>query len=136
MALISSKGMYGLSAMYELSKHEMGTKFTASEISASTNIPSGYLEQLLGKLKKAGFVDSIRGAGGGYKLIVEPINIKIYDIIIALEGQIRVIDDCNSDILNLFFNDIKSSIGDSLALSLGDLGKYQNRYNDTLHYDI
>lgn len=136
MALISSKGMYGLSAMYELSKYSVGTKLTASEISASTNIPLGYLEQLLGKLKKAGFVESIRGAGGGYKLIIEPVNIKIYDIIIALEGQIRVIDDCNSDILNLFFNDVKSNISDSLMLSLGDLGKYQNKYNDTLHYDI
>lgn len=136
MALISSKGMYGLSAMYELSKHSIGTKLTASEISASTNIPSGYLEQLLGKLKKAGFVESIRGAGGGYKLIIEPVNIKIYDIITALEGQIRVIDDCNSDILNLFFNDVKSNISESLRLSLGDLSRYQNKYNDTLHYDI
>jgi len=54
MALISSKGIYGLGAMYELLKHDNNIPLKASQIAISADIPLNYLEQLLGKLKKSG----------------------------------------------------------------------------------
>ncbi len=137
MALISTKGIYGLNAMYELLKHDGNMPLRASQIALRADIPLGYLEQLLGKLKKAGLVDSIRGANGGFLLSKSPNDICIKDIIIALEGEIRVVDDkSNSHILNLFFDDIGSCIVTMLSLSLVEFKKYQERYNASLHYDI
>ena len=50
MPLISTKGVYGLTAMYELSKHDKETPMQIKEISSNANIPQNYLEQLLSKL--------------------------------------------------------------------------------------
>ena len=47
MPLISTKGVYGLTAMYELSKHQEDTPMQIKDISANANIPQNYLEQLL-----------------------------------------------------------------------------------------
>ncbi len=136
MALISTKGIYGLGAMYELSKYEVGTKVKASDIANLAHIPLGYLEQILGKLRKAGFIESIRGAGGGYILARKPEDIKVGDLLIVLEDNIRIVDECSNDILNIFFDDIKSQLAQSLSISLSDMRKYKDKYNSTLHYDI
>ncbi|MDD3775784.1 MAG: Rrf2 family transcriptional regulator [Sulfurovaceae bacterium] len=137
MALISSKGIYGLGAMYELLKHDNNIPLKASQIAISADIPLNYLEQLLGKLKKAGLVKSVRGINGGFLLSKSPKDILIKDIIIALEDKIRVVDDkSNNHILDLFFDDIGNEIATMLSLSLVDLKKYQDRYNASLHYNI
>lgn len=136
MALISAKGIYGLGAMYELSKYELGTKVKASDIASLANVPLGYLEQILGKLRKAGFIESIRGAGGGYVLSRKPEDIKVSDVLAILEDSIKIVDECNNDILNIFFDDIKSELVQSLSISLSDMCKYKDKYNSTLYYDI
>ena len=103
MPLISTKGVYGLSAMYELSKHKADTPMQIKDISANANIPQNYLEQLLSKLRKANLVNSIRGARGGYILAKKPDEIKIVDILIALEDDIKIIDSKSENpILNIF----------------------------------
>ena len=80
MPLISTKGVYGLTAMYELSKHQEDTPMQIKDISSNANIPQNYLEQLLSKLRRAELVKSIRGARGGYILARSPSEIKIVDI--------------------------------------------------------
>ena len=85
MPLISTKGVYGLTAMYELSKYQEDSPMQIKEISANANIPQNYLEQLLSKLRRAELVKSIRGARGGYILAKSAKEIKIVDILIALE---------------------------------------------------
>ena len=59
MPLISTKGVYGLTAMHELSKHEKESPMQIKEISSNANIPQNYLEQLLSKLRRAELVKSI-----------------------------------------------------------------------------
>ena len=68
MPLISTKGVYGLAAIYELSKHKDDTPMQIKDISANASIPQNYLEQLLSKLRRADLVKSVRGARGGYTL--------------------------------------------------------------------
>ena len=137
MPLISTKGVYGLSAMYELSKHKADTPMQIKDISANANIPQNYLEQLLSKLRKANLVNSIRGARGGYILAKKPDEIKIVDILIALEDDIKIIDaKAENPILNIFFDESKNSMKKIFDIKLSKLDEYQEKYNEVLHYSI
>ena len=137
MPLISTKGVYGLTAMYELSKHQEDSPMQIKEISANANIPQNYLEQLLSKLRRAELVKSIRGARGGYILAKSAKEIKIVDILIALEDDIKIIDaKAENPILNLFFDESKSSMKKIFDISLDKLDEYQEKYNEFLHYSI
>ena len=137
MPLISTKGVYGLTAMYELSKHKEDTTMQIKEISANANIPQNYLEQLLSKLRRAELVKSIRGARGGYILAKSANEIKIVDILIALEDDIKIIDaKAENPILNIFFDESKNSMKKIFDVSLDKLDEYQEKYNEFLHYNI
>ena len=137
MPLISTKGVYGLTAMYELSKHERETPMQIKEISSNANIPQNYLEQLLSKLRRAELVTSIRGAKGGYILAHEPEDIKVLDILVALEGDINIVDSKTSNpILNIFFDESKQNMKKLFDLDLASLDDYQDKYNEFLHYSI
>ena len=137
MPLISTKGVYGLTAMYELSKHQEDTPMQIKEISANANIPQNYLEQLLSKLRRAELVKSIRGARGGYILAKSAKEIKIVDILIALEDDIKIIDaKAENPILNIFFDESKTSMKKIFDVTLDKLDEYQDKYNEFLHYNI
>ena len=137
MPLISTKGVYGLTAMYELSKHQEDTPMQIKEISANASIPQNYLEQLLSKLRRAELVKSIRGARGGYVLARDPSEIKIVDILIALEDDIKIVDmKTDNPILNIFFDESKNSMKEIFDISLDKLDEYENKYNEFLHYSI
>jgi len=137
MPLISTKGVYGLTAMYELSKHQEDTPMQIKDISANANIPQNYLEQLLSKLRRAELVKSIRGARGGYVLAKSAKEIKIVDILIALEDDIKIIDvKTDNPILNIFFDESKNSMKKIFDISLDKLDEYQEKYNEFLYYNI
>lgn len=137
MPLISTKGVYGLTAMYELSKHKEDTPMQIKEISANANIPQNYLEQLLSKLRRAGLVTSIRGARGGYVLAKTPEEIKVVDILISLEDDIKIVDaKAENPILNIFFDESKNSMKKIFDIQLSKLDEYQDKYNEFLHYNI
>ncbi|MFA7355244.1 MAG: Rrf2 family transcriptional regulator, partial [Sulfurimonadaceae bacterium] len=122
MPLISTKGTYGLAAICELSKHEGESPMQIKEIATNANIPQNYLEQLLGKLRRAGIVKSIRGAKGGYMLACDPKEIKVLDILIALEDDLKIVDaKVEHPILNLFFDDSRESIKDIFDISIMEL---------------
>ena|SRR2546430_485167 len=85
MLKISQKTEYALRAMIELARHP--DKLTsAREISETQHIPLRFLEQQLGSLSKAGLVESFRGAGGGCRLSKAPEQIKVADVVDAIEG--------------------------------------------------
>lgn len=137
MPLISTKGVYGLQAMYELSKHKDETPMQIRDISANANIPQNYLEQLLGKLRRAGLVNSIRGARGGYLLARSADDIKVVDILVALEDDLKIADSkVNNPILDLFFDESKEKMKKIFDFNLSKLDEYQDRYNEFLHYNI
>jgi len=137
MPLISTKGVYGLTAMYELSKHEKDTPMQIKEISSNASIPQNYLEQLLSKLRRAELVKSIRGAKGGYILAFEPKDIKVVDILVALEDDLKIVDvKAENPILNIFFDDSKQSMKKIFDVTLEQLDEYQDKYNQYLHYNI
>lgn len=90
---VSTKGDYGIRALIELSHHFGDPRPTqSSEIAARQNIPESYLEQLLTTLRRAGFIRSVRGPQGGHALVRHPDNIRVSEVIEALEGSILPID--------------------------------------------
>jgi len=86
---LSTKGQYGVLAMYELARHYGDGPVSIKEIAAEQQFSDAYLEQLFASLKKAGLVRSLRGARGGYQLAKEPDQISVGEIIDALEGPIE-----------------------------------------------
>jgi len=137
MPLISTKGVYGLAAMHELSHHKDGSPMQIKDISVKASIPQNYLEQLLGKLRHAGLVNSVRGAKGGYLLAKDTKDIKILDILVALEDDLKIIDSkTNNPILDLFFDESKINIKKLFNVSLDKLEDYQTQYNGFLHFNI
>jgi Rrf2 family iron-sulfur cluster assembly transcriptional regulator len=65
---LTTKGRYAVTAMLDLALHAATGPVTLADIAARQGISQSYLEQLFGKLKKAGLVVSLRGPGGGYAL--------------------------------------------------------------------
>jgi len=90
---VSTKGDYGIRALIELAHHFGETRPTQSgEIAARQSIPESYLEQLLTTLRRAGFIRSVRGPQGGHALIRDPSELRVSEVIAALEGSILPID--------------------------------------------
>ena len=92
---LSTRGKYGLYAMYYLAEHKDEGPQSLQSIS-STGVPTPYLEQLLGNLRRAGLIHSVRGAQGGYQIARPPGEITILDVIDAMEGPLEL-SECMTD---------------------------------------
>lgn len=86
---LSTKGRYGLRAMIDLASHEEEGAVSIASISERQNISESYLEQLVRPLRKAGFIESVRGAGGGYVLAKPADSISVGDVLRVLEGGLE-----------------------------------------------
>jgi len=89
---LSTKGRYGLRALIDLALYSENETVSIASISSRQNISESYLEQLIAKLRKAGLVTSVRGAGGGYKLAKPAADISVGDILRALEGNLDPVE--------------------------------------------
>ena len=69
---VSAKCYYGLRAIYALAEHDTATPMKASDIAERQHIPIKFLESILSQLRGGGFVNSRRGAEGGYILRGRP----------------------------------------------------------------
>ena len=92
---LSTKGKYGLYAMHFLAQHADDGCQPLKAV-AEIGVPEDYLEQLLGMLRRAGLVSTVRGAQGGYSLAKAPEEITVGDIIDALEGPLSI-SECVGD---------------------------------------
>lgn len=94
---ISSRGEYGVRAMFDLAQHFGEGPIPLKLIAERQGISEHYLEQLMGALRKAGLVGSVRGAQGGYELNAHPESVTVGDIIRALEGPVLTIHGNESE---------------------------------------
>lgn len=85
---ISTKGQYALEALLDLHMNGVGGQESLKNIARRRGISEHYLEQIFGTLRKAGIVESIRGAQGGYRLARQPEEITAGQVIRALEGPL------------------------------------------------
>ncbi len=89
---LSTKGRYGLRALIDLAVHSGAEPVSITSISERQDLSERYLEQLMTKLKRAGLIQSIRGAGGGYLLAKKPEEISVGDVLRALEGNLDPVE--------------------------------------------
>lgn len=85
---ITTRGQYGLKALFELSLRHGSGPVPLHQIAEAQGLPEHYLEQLMGPLRKAELVRSIRGAQGGYLLGRNPEEITVGEILRVLEGPL------------------------------------------------
>lgn len=83
---LSTKGRYAVMAMADLAGHEGANRpVSLAEIAKRQEISLSYLEQLFAKLRKGGLVKSVRGPGGGYRLSRPAADVRVADIILAVD---------------------------------------------------
>ena len=97
---LSTRGRYAVMAMADLARHAgtsgSGAHVPLAEISRRQEISLPYLEQLFGKLRRGGLVAATRGPGGGYRLAQPAAEMRIADIIIAVDEPIKA-TRCRAD---------------------------------------
>lgn len=86
---LSTKGRYAVMAMVDLAQNGASRPMALAEIAERQSISLSYLEQLFSKMRRAGLVKSARGPGGGYTLAVQPDDIRISEVISAVDEPIR-----------------------------------------------
>lgn len=89
--MLSKKTKYALHALSYLSKHRDKGAILIQEISQEYGISHKFLENILLELKKAGFLGSKKGKGGGYYLIKEPKDVALSTVIRMLDGPIALL---------------------------------------------
>lgn len=84
---LSAKAEYACLAVLELAlRHDRPEPARLVEVAGPNSIPERFLVQILLQLKGAGFVSSVRGAAGGYRLALEPREISLWDIVQTVDG--------------------------------------------------
>jgi Rrf2 family protein len=123
--------------MYELMQGDGVTPMQIKNIAQKAGIPFNYLEQLLNQLRRAGLINSVRGAKGGYLLARTPDRILIYDILVALEGELVFAEyTLDNKVLEMFFKDTQNGIEEFLKVPLSEFQKYESILLDGLTYSI
>jgi Rrf2 family iron-sulfur cluster assembly transcriptional regulator len=85
---LTTKGRFAVTAMIDVALHGSNGPVTLAAISERQKISLSYLEQLFGKLRRHGLVESVRGPGGGYNLGRAPETVAVADIIVAVDEPI------------------------------------------------
>lgn len=89
---MSTKGRYGLRLMVSLATHYGDGPVGVDTVVDEQGISANYIHVLMGGLKTAGLVRSIRGPNGGYELARSPAEITAFDIVTVLEGDIMPVE--------------------------------------------
>jgi len=88
---LTSKGRYAVMALADLAKFNSTNPVSLRDISLRQGISLDFLEQIFSKLKRHGIVKSIRGINGGYVLNKEPIDIKLANILNAVDEEVKTL---------------------------------------------
>lgn len=93
---LTAKSEYGVLAMIDLACNHGEGPVSAREVAERRNIPPRFLEQLFVALRRAGLVNAVRGARGGFALSDEPSKITVLQVVEALEGPLTA-SVCETD---------------------------------------
>lgn len=86
---LSTKGRYAMVALADIALQPQGTLVSLGDIAQRQSISLPYLEQLFVKLRRAGLVQSVRGPGGGYRLAKSASDIRVVEILAAVDETVN-----------------------------------------------
>ena len=95
---VSSRGEYGVRAMVALAKHYGEGPMSIAAMAKASSVPPAYLEQLIGPLRRAGLVESKRGARGGYQLSRSPELVRVGEVYRVMEGPVAPMECVSEDV--------------------------------------
>lgn len=98
---ISTRGRYALRVMVDLAEHDNGEYIPLSDIAKRQEISEKYLESIVSMLSKSGFVQSLRGKGGGYRLARRPEEYTVREILEVTEGSLAPVPGLDEPITGL-----------------------------------
>lgn len=78
---------YSLIVTLHLARRQGQRHLSAADLAAAEGLPADYVEQILLKLRRAGVVDSVRGAHGGYRFTRDPASVSVYEVMSACDRQ-------------------------------------------------
>lgn len=147
---ISAKGEYAVLAILDLAQaYETDKVRTLEEISEDSSIPHPFLVQILLEMKRAGLVESKRGAGGGYRLARHPRDISLGEVIRLIDGPILPFkcsipamessnDDCphkGNCVMTSVWHDVRKAIENVIGnTSLEDLLHKRESMNSPMYH--
>lgn len=85
---LSTKGRYAMVALVDIALQSEGAVVTLGDVSRRQDISLPYLEQLFVKLRRADLVASVRGPGGGYRLARPASDIRVSDVLAAVDETV------------------------------------------------
>ena len=131
---LTTKGRFAVTAMIDVAMHGGSGPVTLAAVSGRQHISLSYLEQLFGKLRRSGLVESVRGPGGGYNLAKPQDGISVADIILAVDEPIDATqcggrENCHDD-RRCMTHDLWASLNDHIfnflsGVTLAQLVKQQ-----------
>jgi Rrf2 family protein len=96
---ISAQADYAMRALLTLAGSRSDRPVKADELARAQDLPVGFLENILGRLRRVGFVRSVRGAEGGYRLARPASEISVADVVRALEGPLAEVRGMRPEML-------------------------------------
>ena len=144
---ISSKGEYGLRALFDLAQRYGEGPIQSRDIHQRQGIDENYLNQILILLRKAGLIESLRGPQGGHRLARPPSKITVLEALLALEGpllpgdtlgdSIQPTDPVDRDLLRDVWCETRDVLQRYLGgLTLEDLCQRKRQRTDAVMYYI
>src|SRR5438128_12156494 len=94
---LTTKGRFAVTAMIDIAMHSTNGPATLAGVSDRQKISLSYLEQLFGKLRRHGLVESVRGPGGGYNLARPANTVSVSDIITAVDEPSDATQCCGQE---------------------------------------
>ncbi|MCR5090988.1 MAG: Rrf2 family transcriptional regulator [Oscillospiraceae bacterium] len=85
--MISTRGRYALRILTDIAEHQADSYVPLKESAGRQDISEKYLESIVNILVKSGFIEGVRGKGGGYRLSRLPEQISVYDVLLTTEGS-------------------------------------------------
>lgn len=144
---ISTKGRYAVRVMLDLAAHNTGECIKVKEIANRQGISEKYLEQIIAVLNKAGYVNSVRGAQGGYRLSKNPEDYTVGMILRLTEGSMAPVscledgaeecERCDTCETLEIWKDIYSAVNQVIdGVTLADLLERRQKRLANLDYSI
>lgn len=144
---ISTKGRYAVRVMMDLALHNTGECIKVKDIAERQGISEKYLEQIIGILNKAGYVKSVRGAQGGYRLTRQPAEYTVGMILRLTEGSLAPVACLEADSVSCdridtcetlqVWKDLYDAINQVVDnVTVADLAEQHNKRLDALDFSI